>query len=114
MEPNNEQSRLMAEMEIEDLRRQIADLRGEVEALHAESDLDACHIAGLTAQIKALLAESESCPDKAAHPLVEKADYVDSRTGRTITKTKALPLYREAFDAKARECGIEDPEQYRS
>jgi uncharacterized coiled-coil DUF342 family protein len=104
----------MAEMENEELRRQIVELRREIEELHAEADLDECHIAGLTAQIKALLAESEACPNKAAHPLVERAEYVDSRTGQTITKTKALPLYREAFDAAARNCGIEDPERHRS
>lgn len=114
MEPSNEQSNLMAEMENEELRRQIVELRREIEELHAEADLDGCHIAGLAAQIKALLAESEACPNKAAHPLVERAEYVDSRTGQTITKTRALPLYREAFDAEARNCGIETPEQHRS
>jgi len=114
VEPSNEQASLMAEMETEDLRRQIAELRREIEDLRAEADLDECHIAGLTAQIKALIAESEACPNKAAHPLVERAEYTDSRTGQTIIKTRALPLYREAFDEEARNCGIENPEQYRS
>jgi hypothetical protein len=111
---SNEQAGLMAEIEIDELRRQIAQLRGEIEELHAEAVLDACHIAGLSAQIKALIAESEACPNKAAHPLVEKVEYVHSRTGQPITKTRALPLYREAFDAEARACGIDNPEQYRS
>ena len=104
----------MAEMENEELRREIADLRRKIDDLHAEADLDGCHIAGLTAQIKALIAESQACPNHAAHPLVERADYIDSRTGQTITKTRALPLYREAFDEEARNCGIEHPEQHRS
>ncbi len=110
----DDQASLMAALELDDLRREIAELRREVEELHSEADLDACHIAGLSAQIKALIAESEACPTKAAHPLVERAEYVDSRTGQPMTKTKALPLYREAFDAEARECGIDDPEKYRS
>jgi uncharacterized coiled-coil DUF342 family protein len=114
MDTPNEQASLMAEMEIDELRRQIAELRREVDELHAEADLDACHIAGLSAQIKALIAESEACPSKDAHPLVERAEYIDSRTGQRITKTKALPLYREAFDAEAQACGIDNPEQFRS
>jgi len=112
--PQNEQESLMAEMEQDDLRAEIADLRKLVEGLRVEADLDACHIAGLSAQIKALIAESEACPHKAAHPLIETADYVHSRTGETMTKTRALPLYRAAFDEEARQCGIENPEQYRS
>ncbi len=55
----------MVEIEIADLKEEIAALRREVEDLRTEADLDACHIAGLTAQIKALIAESEACPDKA-------------------------------------------------
>lgn len=112
--PSGEQARLMAEMELDALRGEIAELRREIEELHAEADLDACHIAGLSAQIKALIAEGEACSDKAAHPLVERAEYVHSRTGEPITKTKALPLYRAAFDAEAEACGIENPEQFRS
>ncbi|MTJ80166.1 MAG: hypothetical protein F8N37_03965 [Telmatospirillum sp.] len=104
----------MNEIETDALRREIAELRREIEDLRAEADLDSCHIAGLTAQIKALIAESEACPDKTAHPLVERVEYIDSRTGQPMTKTRALPLYREAFDAEARECGIPDPEKHRS
>jgi len=114
MEPVNEQAMLMAEMESENLHQQIADLRRENAELRDEADLDSCHIAGLTAQIKALIAESQACPNKAAHPLVERAEYTDSRTGQPITKTRALPLYREAFDEEARNCDIANPEQYRS
>lgn len=114
MDTPNEQASLMAEMEIDELRREIAELRREVDELHAEADLDACHIAGLSAQIKALIAESEACPNKDAHPLVERAEYIDSRTGQPMTKTKALPLYREAFDAEALACGIDNPERFRS
>ncbi len=108
-----DQASLMAEMEMGALRREIAELRHEIEELRAEADLDSCHIAGLTAQIAALIVESEACPDKAAHPLVERAEYIDSRTGQPMIRTRALPLYREAFDAEARECGIAEPEKYR-
>jgi hypothetical protein len=111
---SNEQTGLMAEMEITSLKEEIATLRHEIEELHREADLDACHIAGLSAQIKALIAESEACPNKTSHPLVERTDYVHSRTGQPMVKTRALPLYREAFDAEAKSLGIEDPEQFRS
>lgn len=111
---SNEQDALMAEMEISSLKEEIATLRHELEELRTESDLDACHIAGLSAQIQALIAESETCPDKAAHPLVERVEYVHSRTGQTMIKTRALPLYRDAFDAEARKLGIAEPEQFRS
>jgi hypothetical protein len=111
---SNEQSGLMAEMEMVNLREEIAALRHEIEELRTEADLDACHIAGLSAQIKALIAESEACPDKAAHPLVERAEYVHSRTGQTVIKTRALPLYRDAFDAEALSLGIDNPKQFRS
>ncbi len=111
---SNEQTSLMAEMEIANLKHEIASLRRELDELRNEADLDACHIAGLSAQIKALIAEGEACPDKASHPLVVRADYVHSRTGQTITKTRALPLYRAAFDAEAAALGIDNPEQFRS
>ena len=110
----NEQADLMADMESASLRQQIADLLQEIAALKAESDLDACHIAGLSAQIKALIGESEACAQVAAHPLVQKDTYTDSRSGRPISKTRALPLYRAAFDAEARARGILDPEPFRS
>lgn len=110
----DQQAELMAEMEVDALRQQIAELRKEIAELHQEADLDSCHIAGLSAQIKALLAESEACPDRAAHQLIERSDYRDSRTGETINKTKALPIYREAFDAEAKVCGIDHPERFRS
>lgn len=111
---SNEQAGLMAELEIGHLKEEIATLRLEIADLRTEADLDACHIAGLSAQIKALIAESEACSNKAAHPLVEKAEYVHSRTGQTVTKTRALPLYREAFDAEAASLGIDNPAQFRS
>ncbi|MDR3440973.1 hypothetical protein [Telmatospirillum sp.] len=112
--PPTEQTNLMAEMEIAALKEEIAGLRQELEELRTESDLDACHIAGLSAQIKALIAESEACPNKEAHPLVERSEYVHSRTGQTMIKTKALPLYRAAFDAEALVLGIDNPEEFRS
>ncbi|CAA7624701.1 hypothetical protein [Magnetospirillum sp. SS-4] len=99
--------------ENDELRREIESLRQEVEDLHAEADIDACHVAGLTAQIKALIAEGDACPDKAAHPLLERTQYVHARTGETVTKTRAFPIYREAFDAEARRLGIEHPEKIR-
>jgi hypothetical protein len=111
---SNEQTTLMAEMENDQLRQEIAELRQENDLLRAEADLDGCHIAGLSAQIKALLAESEACALKASHPLVEQDDYVNSRTGVAMRKTRALPLYRAAFDAEAEACGIDNPAQYRS
>jgi hypothetical protein len=111
---SNEQAGLMAEMEIGRLKEEIATLRQEIVDLRTEADLDACHVAGLSAQIKALIAESEACPNKAAHPLIEKAEYVHSRTGQTVIKTRALPLYREAFDAEAENLGIVNPAQFRS
>jgi len=108
------QNDFMAEMELDELRREIEGLKAEVADLQHEADLDACHIAGLTAQIKALIAESEACPNSEAHPLVQKETYIDSRSGKEILKTRALPLYRAAFDAEANERGIEDPESFRS
>jgi hypothetical protein len=108
----------MDELEIlqaenDELRREIESLRQEVEDLHAEADIDACHVAGLTAQIKALIAEGDSCPNKVAHQLLERAQYIHARTGETVTKTRAFPIYREAFDTEARRLGIEHPEKIR-
>jgi hypothetical protein len=110
----------MNEMELDELRAEnaalkaeIEDLRLEIEDLHAEADIDICHVAGLTAQIKALIAEGDACPGKSAHPLLERAQYVHSRTGETVTKTKAFPIYREAFDAEADRLGIAHPEKIR-
>lgn len=103
----------MAACEVEDLRAEIAALRQEIEELRHEADIEACHAAGLAAQIKALIAESDACPHKEAHPLVERVEYTHARTGERVMKTRAFPLYREAFDAEARECGIDNPEDYR-
>lgn len=99
--------------ENEALRREIVALKDEIEDLHFESDLDACHAAGLTAQLKALIAEGDACPDKAAHPLLERAAYTDCRSGQPMRKTRAYPLYREAFDAEALAAGIAEPHRYR-
>ncbi|RAU22655.1 hypothetical protein CU669_08240 [Paramagnetospirillum kuznetsovii] len=106
-----EQDDLQAENEA--LKAEIEDLKAEIEDLHAEADIDACHVAGLTAQIKALIAEGDACADKAAHPLLERAQYIHSRTGETVTKTRAFPIYREAFDAEAERLGIAHPEKIR-
>lgn len=99
--------------ENEALRAEIEDLRAEIEELTAEADLDACHVAGLTAQIRALIAEGDACPNKDAHPLLVREQYIHARTGETVTKTRAFPLYREAFDAEAERLGIENPEKIR-
>ncbi|OAN44059.1 hypothetical protein A6A04_09290 [Paramagnetospirillum marisnigri] len=99
--------------ENEALKAEIEELRREVEELQAEADIDSCHVAGLTAQIKALIAEGDACPDKSAHPLLERTQYVHSRTGETVTKTRAFPIYREAFDAEAERLGIAHPEKIR-
>lgn len=112
--PGEEQASLMAELECDGLRSEIKALRQELAELRAEADLDSCHIAGLSAQIKALIAESDACGNKSAHPLVERENYTDSRTGQKINKTKALPIYRAAFDAEAKLCHIEHPERFRS
>ncbi len=100
--------------ENEALRREVEELREEIEELRFEADLDACHAAGLSAQIKALIAEGDSCPNRAAHPLLERAEYTDARSGAAMRKTRAYPLYRQAFDAEAEECGIAEPERYRA
>jgi len=99
--------------ENEALKAEIEEMRHEIEELHADADLDACHVAGLTAQIKALIAEGDACPEKAAHPLLERAQYIHSRTGEAVIKTRAFPLYREAFDAEAASLGIAHPEKIR-
>lgn len=106
----------MAELRAENerLKEENEELRREIEELRREADLDACHAAGLGAQIKALIAEGDSCPNKAAHPLLERAEYTNSMTGQSMTKTRAYPLYREAFDAEARELGFEEPEGLRA
>lgn len=103
-----------AEDEVARLRAENDTLRQEIEDLRYELDVEACHVAGLTAQIKALIAESDACSNKPGHPLVERAEYVHSRTGEKLVKTKAFPLYRDAFDAEARELGIDDPDQIRA
>jgi len=95
------------------LTEEIEGLRQEIEDLRLEADLDACHAAGLSAQIKALIAEGDACPNKAAHPLLERADYIDDRSGAPMRKTRAYPLYRAAFDAEASAAGIADPERHR-
>jgi cell division septum initiation protein DivIVA len=100
--------------EIERLKEENEDLRAEVDDLRREADLDACHIAGLAAQIKALIAEGDACPSKAAHPLLVRGEYTNAMTGEAMTKTAAYPLYREAFDAEARELGFESPENLRA
>ncbi|CAA7623479.1 conserved hypothetical protein [Candidatus Terasakiella magnetica] len=99
--------------ENEALRAEIAELRQEIEDLHADADIDSCHLAGLTAQIKALIAEGDACSNTAGHPLLERTEYTHSRTGEKVTKTKAFPLYREAFDAEAERLGIANPEKIR-
>jgi hypothetical protein len=96
------------------LREELAAVKAELEELRFEADLDACHAAGLSAQLKALIAEGDSCPNKAAHPLLERVSYVSDRTGEPMTKTRSYPLYRQAFDEEARECGIEDPSAHRA
>ena len=100
--------------ELERLRDENAELRAEIEEMQREADLDACHAAGLSAQIKALIAEGDRCPNKAAHPLLVRGPYANSMTGEIMTKTAAYPLYREAFDAEARELGFESPENLRA
>ena len=95
------------------LRREIEALKDEIDELHFEADLDACHATGLAAQLKVLIAEGDSCPNTAAHPLLERVAYTDSRSGEPMRKTRAYPLYREAFDAEAEACGIPEPHHYR-
>lgn len=107
----------LAELRAENdrLKEENEDLRRELDELRREADLDICHAAGLGAQIKALIAEGDSCPCKAtAHPLLERAQYTNAMTGETMTKTRAYPLYREAFDAEARDLGFEAPETLRA
>ncbi|CAA7619201.1 septum formation initiator family protein [Magnetospirillum sp. UT-4] len=107
-----ELARLQAE--IEQLREENEELKAEIDELRREADLDACHAAGLTAQIRALIAEGDACPNTAAHPLLVRRDYVNSMTGETIRKTGAFPIYREAFDAEARELGFIDVDSLRA
>ncbi len=105
-------ARLREENEI--LREEIVTLQAEIEVLRHEADLDSCHAVGLAAQTKAIIAEGDACPNKAAHPLLERVTYRDARNGETITRTRSYPLYREAFDAEAEACGIDDPERFRA
>ena len=108
----DELERLRAE--IDQLRQENADLRAEIDELRFESDLDACHTAGLSAQLRAIIAEGDACAAKAAHPLLERTAYVNDRTGEAMTKTRSYPLYRQAFDAEAAERGIDQPEKHRA
>lgn len=100
--------------ENERLRRENEELRAEIEELRLEADLDACHAAGLSAQLKALIAEGDACPHKEAHPLLERTVYTNHRTGQPMTKTRAYPLYRQGFDDEARELGVDEPERHRA
>lgn len=100
--------------ELDDLQQEVEEMQQELDDLRYEADLDACHAAGLRAQIQALIAEGDACPNKDAHPLLERASYVHSRTGEQLLKTRAFPIYREAFDAEAAELGIADPGRHRS
>lgn len=100
--------------ENERLRREIEELRAEIEELRLDADLDAAHAAGLSAQLRAIIAEGDACPNKAAHSLLERAQYTNDRTGEPMTKTRSYPLYRQAFDEECREAGIEDPERHRA
>ncbi|MBY0432130.1 MAG: hypothetical protein K2Q10_13095 [Rhodospirillales bacterium] len=104
----------MADDEVVRLQAENRKLRQEIDALQHELAVEACHIAGLSAQIQALIAESDACPDKNAHPLVARVDFIHSRTGETLRKTGSYPLYREAFDAEAEQVGLDTPEQYRA
>ncbi len=99
--------------ENEALRVQLEELRAEIEELNSDADMDSCHIAGLTAQIKALITEGDACPNKDAHPLLVREKYTHARTGEVVTKTRAFPLYRDAFDAEAERLGIANPEKIR-
>ena len=91
-----------------------ASLRLEIDELLFEAELDACHAAGLIAQIRALIAESDACTNRAAHTLLERTEYTNSMSGEPMTKTKAYPLYRQGFDDKAHELGIDEPESLRA
>lgn len=111
----------MTELELEqlrsennELRQELEGLRAEIEELRLEADLDACHAAGLSAQLRAIIAEGDACSNKTAHPLLERASYVNDRTGEAMTKTRSYPLYREAFDLEAAEYGIAEPAKYRA
>jgi len=99
--------------ENEALRTELEELRAEIEDMQGDADLEACHIAGLTAQIRALIAEGDACPNKDAHPLLVREKYTHARTGEEVVKTRAFPLYREAFDAEAERLGIANPEKVR-
>ncbi|WP_255448602.1 hypothetical protein [Telmatospirillum sp. J64-1] len=115
---DQELARLRAEIEAlraenERLREEVEALQQENDDLHFDADLDACHLAGLIAQARAVIAEGDACPNKAAHPLLERAEFINSRTGEKMIKTRSYPLFREGFDAEARELGIDDPEKYR-
>ncbi|KIL98952.1 hypothetical protein CCC_02402 [Paramagnetospirillum magnetotacticum MS-1] len=107
----DEMEELRAENEA--LRAELEELRAEIEELQGEADLDACHVAGLTAQIRALIAEGDACPNKDAHPLLVRENYIHARTGEIVSKTRAFPLYREAFDTEAARLGIQNPEKIR-
>lgn len=96
------------------LKQEIEALKAEIDELRFEADLDGCHAAGLSAQLRALIAEGDACANKTAHPLLERVVYTNARTGEPMTKTRAYPLYRQGFDAEAEECGIERPERYRA
>jgi len=106
----------MADLRAENERliEEIDDLRRELDALRREADLDACHAAGLSAQIRALIAEGDACPNRGAHPLLARGTFVNAMTGESMQKTMAYPLYRAGFDAAAREMGIDDPEDLRA
>ncbi len=64
--------------------------------------------------MKAIIAEGDACPGKAHHALLQRAPYVNDRTGEPMTKTRSYPLYRQAFDETAHEAGIEQPSKHRA
>jgi hypothetical protein len=114
MTANRDSEVALLRAENDALREEVASLRDEIEALRFEADLDACHVAGLAAQLKAIIAEGDACPSKVSHPLLERVAYTNQRTGEPMTKTKSYPLYRAAFDAEAEERGIAEPQAHRA
>jgi len=90
---------------------EVAHLKAEIAGLTEKDKVRRAQIAGLTAELNAYVQDADSCPHE--HPLAAKQEYVNGMTGVVETGRASREIYRAAFDAKARELGLDEYETLR-